>query len=346
MEDIPQPTKHENNEPTKQSRTSDSDRLGIALFCLAIVAALVLFLIDKSSLSISLTLAAILGFLIYPILHFFKKRLPRVAILLVALIGGAFFGYKIWPRIPAKCKVSADGSSDIVARLYFRGIKPPTRDVTYEPQSQELFYEWTLAITSDTDVANAAVTIQEISLDERLRVTPDNPAISSRSKPKWSSGFTEHRNPDSYEGIIQIGPLSRDKKTVVVLRYPLNFKLPTGNEPARLVMPGSGRQFEIATVPPCEIDKTSHDPIAQQELNGGKILALAMQSYKGEGKPPLKIRNSDSTPPPLQKNEVEATLEYRCENVKCERPIVDHLEGRSGPREMGWGSNENQLKDK
>lgn len=94
--------KQDGNEAPLQSEAasmgwSGSDKLAIALFCLAAVMAIVLYWIDKTSTTAGISIAIIALFMIYPILHFVHK--PRFRIisfgLVAILIAG--FGWKIWP---------------------------------------------------------------------------------------------------------------------------------------------------------------------------------------------------------------------------------------------------------
>ncbi len=77
---------------------SVSDKLAIALTCLAGAMAIVLFLVEKTPLSILLMLAAMFALLIYPTIHFFLKPSIRILVLGVCLVGIAGFGYRVWPH--------------------------------------------------------------------------------------------------------------------------------------------------------------------------------------------------------------------------------------------------------
>lgn len=79
---------------------SASDRLAIVLFCLAAAMALVLYLVDKTPLTISLTLAFIFGFLVYPIRHFFRRVIHRIIGFAVTIALTVYLAYATWPPDP------------------------------------------------------------------------------------------------------------------------------------------------------------------------------------------------------------------------------------------------------
>jgi hypothetical protein len=84
---------------------SASDRLAIVLFSLAGAMALVLCLVDKTPLTISLTLASIFGFLVYPILHFFRRIIYRIIGFVVAIALIAYLDCATWPKDPFAVEV-------------------------------------------------------------------------------------------------------------------------------------------------------------------------------------------------------------------------------------------------
>ena len=77
---------------------SNSDRLAVALACLAGVMALVLFWIDKTPIAAAISLAVIAGLLVFPIFHFTHAPAVRVAMFIAAAILIGFFGWSIWPK--------------------------------------------------------------------------------------------------------------------------------------------------------------------------------------------------------------------------------------------------------
>lgn len=92
--------------PEIPSGWSLSDKLAIALFCLAAVMAIVLFWIDKTPITAGISLALIALLIIYPILHFIRKYTLRVVAFIAIAILITGFGWKIWPKKTAKAEAS------------------------------------------------------------------------------------------------------------------------------------------------------------------------------------------------------------------------------------------------
>jgi hypothetical protein len=80
------------------ARYSTSDKLAIALTCLAGIMAIILFLIEKSPASVVLLLLLMLGLSVYPILHFITGSSMRVAAFVIFGIVVVLFGWREWPR--------------------------------------------------------------------------------------------------------------------------------------------------------------------------------------------------------------------------------------------------------
>ena len=77
---------------------SASDKLAIALACLASILAIVLFLVEKTPRTIMGLLVAMGGLAIYPTLHFSRRAGFRIAILVCMLGGTVAFGWYVWPK--------------------------------------------------------------------------------------------------------------------------------------------------------------------------------------------------------------------------------------------------------
>src|SRR6478672_13506587 len=77
---------------------SDSDRFAVILFCFAGVMALVLYLVEKTPLSISMALAIMFVLLVYPILHYCHKTPTRVLVLIFVALATVALGYATWPK--------------------------------------------------------------------------------------------------------------------------------------------------------------------------------------------------------------------------------------------------------
>jgi hypothetical protein len=76
---------------------SPSDKLAIALACLAGIMAIILFLLAKTPTTVVLSLVAMVGLGIYPILHFFRTAGFRLIAILALLGSTVLIGRYTWP---------------------------------------------------------------------------------------------------------------------------------------------------------------------------------------------------------------------------------------------------------
>lgn len=90
-------------------RYSTSDKLAIALACLAGIMAIILFLVEKSPTTIRILLALMVALGIHPVLHFVRLPLFRALILGCFVIAITVFGWRIW----LKPKSIAQGSTTV-----------------------------------------------------------------------------------------------------------------------------------------------------------------------------------------------------------------------------------------
>src|SRR5262249_53357002 len=66
----------DNNEPEPTiAGWNNSDKLAVALFFLALAAAIILYLVEKTTLVVVLLLVLLVASLVYPVLHFFRRRI-------------------------------------------------------------------------------------------------------------------------------------------------------------------------------------------------------------------------------------------------------------------------------
>jgi hypothetical protein len=77
---------------------SRSDSLAVALACLAAVMALILFWIDKTPLSAGITIIAMVGLMIYPVIHFVRSTSVRIPVFLTVSVLIGLFGWAVWPK--------------------------------------------------------------------------------------------------------------------------------------------------------------------------------------------------------------------------------------------------------
>ncbi len=77
---------------------STSDKLAIALACLAGVMAIILFLIEKTPLTVVGLLVAMAALSVYPVLHFVRRINFRIALLACVAIATLALGWYVWPK--------------------------------------------------------------------------------------------------------------------------------------------------------------------------------------------------------------------------------------------------------
>ena len=77
---------------------STGDKLAIALACLAGVMAIILFLLEKTPVTMILLLSLMDALAVYPILHFVKGIGGRIAVFTLFIIGTLLFGWRAMPR--------------------------------------------------------------------------------------------------------------------------------------------------------------------------------------------------------------------------------------------------------
>lgn len=96
---------------TSRFELSFSDKLAVALACLASAMALILFWMDKTPLAAGLSIACIAGLSVYPILHFFPSGTARIPMFIIATLLVVIFGWKIWPRKQLAAKATTAASA-------------------------------------------------------------------------------------------------------------------------------------------------------------------------------------------------------------------------------------------
>jgi hypothetical protein len=184
-------------------------------------------------------------------------------------------------------------------------------------------------MTSNTSVRDVAVTLDLVSPGEAGHLVPGSPFDEFTITPVWQSGFLEKRPPDSY--IIRFRrEVSEGHPLSLVLRLPLKMHLPVDNQAEPVMLPIK-RRFNITTNPPCQVETKSYDVNSEGQAIAGKLLQLAVSSHSDKHSP-LRIKDPDAEDPPLKVNEVEASIEFRCDNLECKHPVVNNLEGQWGNR--------------
>jgi hypothetical protein len=96
------------DETSVVGKYSDSDKLAIVLACLAGVMAIVLFLVEKTPLTVISLLGLMVVLSVYPILHFAQSKIVR-ACLIVSVVALTFlFGWGVWPNSHADAAVQQE----------------------------------------------------------------------------------------------------------------------------------------------------------------------------------------------------------------------------------------------
>lgn len=80
-----------------ESRYTTSEKLGIALACVAGALAIFLFLVDKTPAVILAMLVQMALLCVYPIVHFLRPIRLRAVSLALVLLSTAILGWKVWP---------------------------------------------------------------------------------------------------------------------------------------------------------------------------------------------------------------------------------------------------------
>jgi hypothetical protein len=95
---MPEETSNPEQKPDTEGRWSWSDKLAIALACAGAAMALVLFLVEKTPLTVGIVVACIAGLLIYPILHLVSSTGARIVVIEAMLVLVCLFGWSVWPK--------------------------------------------------------------------------------------------------------------------------------------------------------------------------------------------------------------------------------------------------------
>jgi hypothetical protein len=223
--------------------------------------------------------------------------------------------------------IAAIASSDIVSRIYMRTNVPlvrPGETITTDlkPFLQELFYDWTLRISTSRDVqSEVVITIRDDAapLDDRIKVTPPDNATVLESVPGWLSGFKEPREPDYYSRTIRLSMLATT--TIIELRRPIKF-------PALLSERTFSRSYNVKASR-CHIETTAYDMHGESQKLLAHFKTLSLWPWLGPKTAPLPTKIDPNIPDsPLMPGEAESTVEARCEDSACAHLTVGNMEAR------------------
>jgi hypothetical protein len=227
------------------------------------------------------------------------------------------------PKAPA-CHISTAMESFGVARVY---SEAPAKDLyssgppeTHNMRilSQELFYQWSISLKSDRIISNVTVEVENIKQDDRIRVVPEESAVSQWT-PKWFSGFPEpeRKRPDYYVRVITLSDVSPNQEASITIRRQMSGHAPFPDEVV---------QVERIHSAGCEVDAPK---ISDGQLEAVKIAkqrnVLAAQPYNGGRPAPLARDPGDARPGKLQ-----AMVEVRCVDDPCSGLKLQRMSAWSG----------------
>jgi hypothetical protein len=238
---------------------------------------------------------------------------------------------KIKPEIvhnqsQAPCELVARPASEIVSRLYVRGLTPPVgSSVTLKPFIQELFYDWSLSL--EATCAATAITVSvsfPTSFKDRVRTVPEGMVVSD-PEPKWLSHFNEpSRKPDYYLRTAHLNDLAKNAKASITFRHPI---LLPGKQN---VLPETDltRDFKV-TAKSVKVNETPYNSHEQALRLINQMGTLGAWKYSGPDQPAVPIRRDPDMPwPPLVKGEAETTVEVRCTDSPCVNLVMSNQETR------------------
>jgi hypothetical protein len=222
-------------------------------------------------------------------------------------------------RSPPPCVVRATTTSDIVSRLYARAdFNAAASDMVMNFQFQELFYEWTMTLSSENLDRGLALTISHMRPDDRIAITPADHK-SSDLVPMWLSGFPEPaRSPDYYRRTISFDRVAAGESGVVLsVRRPLSSGTP--------IVPGDLIRIDEVSAGACKTILSPPDVIqdAPRLDARARLLPKAVRPNGTElpaGRDPGDLRPKDT----------QATIEARCASDSCDTLMMRNLEARLG----------------
>lgn len=222
-------------------------------------------------------------------------------------------------HLPNPCLVQTSTSSDVLSRVYLRGVTAlDEKEQMLLPSSQELFYEWKVSLVSTGDPQGISFEILHLQEDDRVSISPANAGTLSEPIKRWFSGYPEPRRtkPDYFARIVTLPALPAGLSTSVMVRRPLEKPLIT-----RLITMQNARSLN------CRVESTVS---VQDEINilQTKIQRLAENVYRMNSNShgvPLRPDPGDVTP-----QEIQGTIEVRCKDQTCTKMNMGQLEARMG----------------
>lgn len=226
----------------------------------------------------------------------------------------------------ASCTITTTVSSDIVARVYARArlsreqVFGPGKQ-TFPLTSQELFYEWKVALVSNAPAKDITFELHNLREGDRVSLQPPSVGTVSKAFMHWLSGLPEpsRRKPDYFIRTVLLPNLSPESpSTFLLVRRPLDTPS---------IAPGPLIRVENPQSANCIITRPEAGSTGDKEYLRSLAVKLAGNVYKmaGEAGVPLKPDPGD-----VGEEEVQVTIELRCEDENCESMKVGQPVARMG----------------
>lgn len=222
---------------------------------------------------------------------------------------------------PLGCFVEASIRSEVVSRLYARGIVSTEGDQSLPVEFQELFYEWSVHLTPTIELPSLVAEIDHLEEGDLIKTMPDTANLSGPNA-KWFSGFPEpaRTKGDYYAQTVTFHDLRKRETAFVSLRRRLEqTSIPD------LYVP----RLADMRVARCSTPLPMYQPGVEALRFSQQAKALANFRYGRQIGPPrpVPVRND---PGDLSPNEVQATVEARCKDDECTAVIIGNLEAHVG----------------
>ncbi len=135
----------------------------MALACVGAAMALLLYLVEKTPITVAIMVVCIGGLLIYPVFHFVPSRIPRVITLSGMFLVVGLFGRSIWPK-KAQANVSqTDPIRPSNHACFYRNINPdPALVKSIDAEADAIFQKRRTNHPNESETASACFTEDEI----------------------------------------------------------------------------------------------------------------------------------------------------------------------------------------
>ena len=220
------------------------------------------------------------------------------------------------------CNVTAGLSSDVVSRVYARApFDPNAREQTFQPTSQEMFYEWKGVLTVDAPARAIGFELHHLQEGDRVTLQPETVGTVSDELKRWYSGFPEpgRSKADYLVRTISIPDLVPGGPVTITVRRVLQRPID-----------GAGQliSFENAHAANCHVSQILAPKKDDAERLRNRAVQLAGHVYRMAGEShPVPVAPD---PGDVGEHEVQTTIEMRCKDQACSAMEGGHFEARMG----------------